>query len=89
MKVNSAIMLSHHYFFVIIWKDLELDDFTIQSSETFKRELWSVIDFYLRSVDTSGHEVTLIFGYFNLIGGRIEWKILNELDSAFEFFIIF
>jgi len=89
VKINRSIMLSHDYLTVVIRQNLKFDDLTINASQTFQRKFCGIVYFYLRSVDPCSNDVALVFGYFNLVGGDLELKILDELDSSFVLLVVF
>lgn len=89
MKVNRSIMLSHYYFTVVIRQNLKFDDFTIDASQTFQGQLCSIVYFDLGGIDSSCNNVALVLGDFYLVGGDLELKILDELDSPFVLLVVF
>jgi hypothetical protein len=88
MKLNSSVGLSHGYLWVVVGQYSELNNFTIKTSETFQTELGSIKYFNLRTIDTTSNYVPLVIGYFNLVGGNLELKVLNELNSLPELIVI-
>lgn len=85
---DGSVDLSHGNFAVVVGEDTELDNFAVESSETFETEFGGVEYFYLWTVDASGDDVALIVGDFDLVGGDFELEILDEFDSASEFLIV-
>lgn len=78
VEVNGSVVLRHHYLAVVIWEYLELDDLTIESSETFEWEFCSIVYLDLRGVYASSHDVPLIPWDFDLVGRDLELEVLNE-----------
>ena len=88
MKVNGSITLSHNYFSIILWQYFELQNLTIQSSQTFQCQFSRIINLNLRSIDASSNNEPLILRYLNLIRGNLKLKILYEFNSPSILLII-
>lgn len=88
MKSNSAVILRHSYFAVVIGEDLEFDHLTIESSKALEGQLGSIKYFDLRGIDACSNDVALVLGDLYLVGGDLELEILDEFDSPAVLLII-
>ena len=88
MEVNRSIMLSHHNLRIILRQYLKLNNLTIQSPQTFHRQLTRIVYLNLRCVDPRSNDIPLISRHFNLIRGDLKLKILDELNPTPKLLII-
>ena len=88
MQINRSIMLSHHNLRIILRQYLKLNNLTIQSPQTFHRQLTRIVYLNLRRIDPRSNDIPLISRHFNLIRGDLKLEILDELNPTPKLLII-
>lgn len=77
MELYRSICLSHDYLTVIVRQNAELYHLTVKSSQALQTQLCSVEYLYLRAINPSGDNVSLIVRDLYLVRCDLKLEILD------------